>query len=174
MDTLAKTGFLTRVTATQSRQTPPDLARCFRRGRGQRNDGQPRVAQFAAMCPTPPAPRSPQPPNGWAMCPNKIAVRWPRSGLIWWRLSSRRCRTWCSPEVMSSISEVLDETPLQPVIGVTNYLPEKEESVLFEMLSWRPSGRDNRGARTHRSSARDDAKCWGANCRDYGSGWRSY
>jgi len=44
------------------------------------------------------------------------------------------------PEVMSSISKVLDETPLQPVIGVTNYLPEKEESVLFEMLSWRPSG----------------------------------
>ena len=44
------------------------------------------------------------------------------------------------PEVMSSISEVLDETPLQPVIGVTNYQPEKEEAVLFEMLSWRPSG----------------------------------
>ena len=44
------------------------------------------------------------------------------------------------PEVMTSISEVLDETPLQPVIGVTNYLPEKEEAVLFEMLSWRPSG----------------------------------
>ncbi|WP_456386012.1 LacI family DNA-binding transcriptional regulator [Profundibacter sp.] len=44
------------------------------------------------------------------------------------------------PEVMTSISEVLDETPLQPVIGMTNYSPEKEESVLFEMLSWRPSG----------------------------------
>lgn len=44
------------------------------------------------------------------------------------------------PEVMTSISEVLDETPLQPVIGVTNYSPEKEEAVLFEMLSWRPSG----------------------------------
>jgi len=44
------------------------------------------------------------------------------------------------PEVMTGISEVLDETPLQPVVGVTNYLPEKEEEVLFEMLSWRPSG----------------------------------
>ncbi|WP_428541016.1 LacI family DNA-binding transcriptional regulator [Profundibacter sp.] len=44
------------------------------------------------------------------------------------------------PEVLTSINEVLDETPLQPVFGVTNYLPEKEESVLFEMLSWRPSG----------------------------------
>ena len=34
----------------------------------------------------------------------------------------------------------LDETPLQPVVGVTNYLHEREETVLFEMLSWRPSG----------------------------------
>jgi LacI family gluconate utilization system Gnt-I transcriptional repressor len=25
-------------------------------------------------------------------------------------------------------------------VGVTDYLPEKEEKVLFEMLSWRPSG----------------------------------
>ncbi len=44
------------------------------------------------------------------------------------------------PEVMTGISQVLDDTPLQPVVGVTNYLPEKEEEVLFEMLSWRPSG----------------------------------
>lgn len=44
------------------------------------------------------------------------------------------------PEVMTGISSVLDETPLQPVVGVTNYLPEREEAVLFEMLSWRPSG----------------------------------
>ena len=44
------------------------------------------------------------------------------------------------PEVMSGISDVLDDTPLQPVVGVTNYHPEKEEAVLYEMLSWRPSG----------------------------------
>lgn len=44
------------------------------------------------------------------------------------------------PEVMTGIAEVLDETPLQPVVGVTNYKPEREESVLYEMLSWRPSG----------------------------------
>lgn len=44
------------------------------------------------------------------------------------------------PEVLTGISDVLDDTPLQPVVGVTNYLPEKEESVLYEMLSWRPSG----------------------------------
>jgi len=44
------------------------------------------------------------------------------------------------PEVMTGISEVLEETPLQPVVGVTNYSPEREEKVLYEMLSWRPSG----------------------------------
>lgn len=44
------------------------------------------------------------------------------------------------PEVLTGINETLDDTPLQPVVGVTNYLPEKEERVLYEMLSWRPSG----------------------------------
>lgn len=44
------------------------------------------------------------------------------------------------PEVLSGISQELDATDLQPVVGVTDYSPEKEEKVLFEMLSWRPSG----------------------------------
>ncbi|MCL4105022.1 UNVERIFIED_CONTAM: hypothetical protein GTU68_018729 [Idotea baltica] len=44
------------------------------------------------------------------------------------------------PEVMTGISDTLDGTGLQPVVGVTNYLPEREEAVLYEMLSWRPSG----------------------------------
>jgi LacI family gluconate utilization system Gnt-I transcriptional repressor len=44
------------------------------------------------------------------------------------------------PEVMTGISAVLDNTGLQPVVGVTNYLPEREEQVVYEMLSWRPSG----------------------------------
>jgi LacI family transcriptional regulator, gluconate utilization system Gnt-I transcriptional repressor len=44
------------------------------------------------------------------------------------------------PEVMSGISAVLADTPLQPVVGVTEYQPDREEKVLFEMLSWRPSG----------------------------------
>ncbi|MGL6209023.1 MAG: LacI family DNA-binding transcriptional regulator [Paracoccaceae bacterium] len=44
------------------------------------------------------------------------------------------------PEVMTGISERLDGTGLQPVVGVTNYMPDREESVLYEMLSWRPSG----------------------------------
>ena len=44
------------------------------------------------------------------------------------------------PEVMTGISEALGETGLQPVVGITNYLPDREEKVLYEMLSWRPSG----------------------------------
>src|SRR5210317_851145 len=44
------------------------------------------------------------------------------------------------PTVMTGISEVLENTALQPVVCVTDYTPEKEERVLYEMLSWRPSG----------------------------------
>ncbi len=44
------------------------------------------------------------------------------------------------PEVLSGISAELEDTGLQPVVGVTDYSPEKEERVLYEMLSWRPSG----------------------------------
>ena len=44
------------------------------------------------------------------------------------------------PEVLSGVSAALEGTDLQPVVGVTDYSPEKEEKVLFEMLSWRPSG----------------------------------
>lgn len=44
------------------------------------------------------------------------------------------------PEVMTGISETLEGTGLQPVVGVTNYSPDREESVIYEMLSWRPSG----------------------------------
>ncbi|WP_301457194.1 LacI family DNA-binding transcriptional regulator, partial [Pseudorhodobacter sp.] len=44
------------------------------------------------------------------------------------------------PEVMTGISQILEDTGLQPVVGVTHYLPDHEESVLYEMLSWRPSG----------------------------------
>ena len=44
------------------------------------------------------------------------------------------------PEVITGITGVLDETGLQPVVGLTGYRPEKEEKVLYEMLSWRPAG----------------------------------
>mgnify|MGYP002377590999 CR=1 FL=1 len=44
------------------------------------------------------------------------------------------------PEVLGGISAALEDTGLQPVFGVTNYSPDREENVLYEMLSWRPSG----------------------------------
>ena len=44
------------------------------------------------------------------------------------------------PEVMTGINEALENSEFQAVVGVTDYLPEKEENVLFQMLSWRPSG----------------------------------
>ncbi|MBJ3761357.1 LacI family DNA-binding transcriptional regulator [Maribius pontilimi] len=44
------------------------------------------------------------------------------------------------PEVLAGVAEALEGTDLQPVVGVTSYRPEKEEKVLYEMLSWRPSG----------------------------------
>lgn len=44
------------------------------------------------------------------------------------------------PEVLTGINGTLEETGLQAVVGLTDYLPEKEEKVLYEMLSWRPSG----------------------------------
>ncbi|QUS36185.1 LacI family DNA-binding transcriptional regulator [Falsirhodobacter algicola] len=44
------------------------------------------------------------------------------------------------PEVLEAISAVLEDTGLQPVFGVTGYRAEKEETVIYEMLSWRPSG----------------------------------
>jgi transcriptional regulator with XRE-family HTH domain len=55
------------------------------------------------------------------------------------------------PEVMTGISEVLEDTGLQPVVGVSNYLPEREEQVIYEMLSWRPSGLILAGAGTQRT-----------------------
>lgn len=44
------------------------------------------------------------------------------------------------PEVLAGVSQTLEDSGLQPVVGVTNYGPAREEKVLYEMLSWRPSG----------------------------------
>ncbi|WP_255532422.1 LacI family DNA-binding transcriptional regulator [Paracoccus sp. IB05] len=44
------------------------------------------------------------------------------------------------PEVMTGISKTLEDTGLQPVVGVSNYQVDREEQVIYEMLSWRPSG----------------------------------
>lgn len=44
------------------------------------------------------------------------------------------------PEVLAGLSEGLEGSGLQPVFGVSDYDPGREEAVLYEMLSWRPSG----------------------------------
>jgi LacI family transcriptional regulator, gluconate utilization system Gnt-I transcriptional repressor len=44
------------------------------------------------------------------------------------------------PDVLSGISDGLEGGGLQPVFGVTNYRPDREEQAIYEMLSWRPSG----------------------------------
>lgn len=44
------------------------------------------------------------------------------------------------PDVLTGISQELEDTGLQPVFGVTHYSLEREEAVIYEMLSWRPSG----------------------------------
>ncbi len=44
------------------------------------------------------------------------------------------------PDVLTGIGEGLHETDLQPVVGTSNYDLGQEEKVIFEMLSWRPSG----------------------------------
>lgn len=44
------------------------------------------------------------------------------------------------PDVLGGISAELEDTGLQPVVGVTNYSPSREDAVLYDMLSWRPTG----------------------------------
>ena len=44
------------------------------------------------------------------------------------------------PDVLSGIGAVLDDTKLQPVVGTSKYDLAHEEHVIYEMLSWRPSG----------------------------------
>ncbi|MEP0519630.1 MAG: LacI family DNA-binding transcriptional regulator [Hyphomicrobiales bacterium] len=43
-------------------------------------------------------------------------------------------------EVMSGISEELDREGYQAVVGITNYSLEKEEELIYSMMSWRPAG----------------------------------
>lgn len=44
------------------------------------------------------------------------------------------------PDVLAGIDAVLNETELQPVVGTSQYVDQHEEAVIYEMLSWRPSG----------------------------------
>lgn len=43
-------------------------------------------------------------------------------------------------EVLSGINAALDGTPYQAIIGITDYDPEKELSLIRSMLGWRPAG----------------------------------
>ena len=44
------------------------------------------------------------------------------------------------PEVLAGANTVLEDAGFQPVIGVSNYDPEREEALIESILSWRPSG----------------------------------
>ena len=72
--------------------------------------------------------------------PNKIAGALASSRVNLVAVIIPSLKNMVFPEVLAGISETLEETDLQPVVGVTDYTFEKEEKVLFEMLSWRPSG----------------------------------
>lgn len=72
--------------------------------------------------------------------PNKIAGALASSRVNLVAVVIPSLKNMVFPEVLAGISQTFEDTELQPVVGVTDYLPEKEEKVLFEMLSWRPSG----------------------------------
>ena len=72
--------------------------------------------------------------------PNKIAGALASSRVNLVAVIIPSLKNMVFPEVLNGINEVLEDTELQPVVGVTDYLPEKEERVLYEMLSWRQSG----------------------------------
>jgi LacI family gluconate utilization system Gnt-I transcriptional repressor len=44
------------------------------------------------------------------------------------------------PEVLAGATMVLEEAGFQPVIGVSNYDPVREEALIESLLSWRPAG----------------------------------
>ncbi|ROU02928.1 LacI family DNA-binding transcriptional regulator [Histidinibacterium lentulum] len=72
--------------------------------------------------------------------PNKIAGALASSRVNLVAVVIPSLKNMVFPEVLSGISETLETTALQPVVGVTDYGQDKEEKVLFEMLSWRPAG----------------------------------
>lgn len=44
------------------------------------------------------------------------------------------------PEVLAGANMVLEDAGYQPVIGVSNYDPQREEVLIESLLSWRPAG----------------------------------
>ena len=44
------------------------------------------------------------------------------------------------PEVLAGANSVLEDAGFQPLIGVSNYDPEREEALIESILRWRPAG----------------------------------
>ena len=61
------------------------------------------------------------------------------------------------PEVLAGANAVLEDAGFQPVIGVSNYDPVREEALIESILSWRPSGLMVAGLE-HTDRARDMMK----------------
>ena len=43
-------------------------------------------------------------------------------------------------EILSGISDALNDSGLRPVFGVSDYSMKREEDLVFDLLSWRPRG----------------------------------
>lgn len=72
--------------------------------------------------------------------PNRIAGSLSSQSVNLVALVVPSLNSYVFPEVLSGVSSVLKNSPLKPVVGVSGYDLEEEESVIREMLSWRPSG----------------------------------
>ena len=58
------------------------------------------------------------------------------------------------PEVLAGANTVLEDAGFQPVIGVSNYDPMREEALIESILSWRPVRPAGRGSGTYRPRPR--------------------
>ena len=92
------------------------------------------------MCPKRPADRVFAAARSLGYVPNKIAgaLASNRVNLVGVVIPSLSNMVF--PDVLHGIGSVLDHTPLQPVVGTSKYDAAHEEHVIYEMLSWRPSG----------------------------------
>jgi LacI family transcriptional regulator, gluconate utilization system Gnt-I transcriptional repressor len=113
-----------------------DVSEAVRR---QRDDRQPRAAQPGRRVPRHPREGARRGPR-LGYVPNKIAGALASQRVNLVAVIVPSLSNMVFPEVLTGISRGLEDTGLQPVLGVTNYSAEREEAVLYEMLSWRPSG----------------------------------
>ena len=62
-------------------------------------------------------------------------------------------------QVLSGIAKGLEGSTLRPVFGITGYEPEAEETLIRDMISWRPSGLAIAGLRHTATARRMLASC---------------